>query len=86
MKCSLSVSVPKVRISEQTRGGEVQEVNSEGDYVVYWMVSARRTSWNFGLQRAVEWAETLNKPLLVFEALRSTYEWNSDRFHAFIIQ
>lgn len=86
MKCSLSVSVPKVRISEQTRGGEVQEVNSEGDYVVYWMVSARRTSWNFGLQRAVEWAEALNKPLLVFEALRSTYEWNSDRFHAFIIQ
>ena len=60
--------------------------NPEGDYVLYWMIAARRTKWNFGLQRAVDWARELNKPLIVLEALRATYQWNSDRIHAFIIQ
>jgi deoxyribodipyrimidine photo-lyase len=61
-------------------------VQAEGDFVLYWMISARRSQWNFGLQRAVEWALELNKPLVVLEALRAGYQWNSDRFHAFVIQ
>lgn len=62
------------------------DINPEGDYVLYWMIAARRTKWNFGLQRAVEWARLLKKPLVVLEALRATYQWNSDRIHAFVIQ
>lgn len=61
-------------------------VQAQGDYVLYWMINARRTKWNFGLQRAVEWASELGKPLVVFEPLRSSYRWNSDRLHAFVIQ
>ncbi len=38
------------------------------------------------MQRAVELAEECQKPLLVFEPLRSDYRWASDRFHQFIIQ
>jgi deoxyribodipyrimidine photo-lyase len=50
------------------------------------MIASRRTEWNFGLQRAIEWARELKKPLLVFEPLRCGYPWASDRFHAFVIQ
>lgn len=60
-------------------------LHPDGDYVLYWMIAHRRTEWNFALQRAVQWAEELNKPLLVLEALRCGYEWASDRLHRFII-
>jgi deoxyribodipyrimidine photo-lyase len=57
-----------------------------GDYVLYWMTAFRRPVWNFSLQRAVEWASQLQRPLLVFEALRCDYSWASDRLHAFVLQ
>ena len=60
-------------------------VRADGDYVLYWMIAARRAQWNFGLQRAVEHARALGKPLLVFEPLRSDHRWASARFHQFVI-
>jgi len=54
-------------------------------YVLYWMTSARRTRWNFALQRAVEWASRLRKPLLVLEVLKSDYRWASDRLHRLML-
>ena len=60
-------------------------IQKSGDYVLYWMVSNRRTTWNFALQRAIEWSITLQKPLLVFEALRVDYPWACDRFHRFVM-
>jgi len=54
--------------------------------VLYWMTMARRTQWNFALDRAVELAEQLQKPLVVFEALRCGYRWASDRLHRSIIE
>jgi deoxyribodipyrimidine photo-lyase len=63
-----------------------REINTSGDYVLYWMTAFRRTSYNFALQRGVEWANRLGKPLLVFDALRCNYRWASDRFHRFIVE
>ena len=60
-------------------------VNPRGEYVLYWMIANRRTTWNFSLEEAVSWAENLNKPLLVLEALRAGYPWASARLHKFII-
>ncbi len=60
-------------------------INAHGAYVVYWMIAARRTHWNFGLQRALEYTQELKKPLFVLEALRCGYQWVSDRHHQFII-
>lgn len=57
----------------------------DGQYVLYWMIAARRPFYNFALQRAVEYAIALNKPLVIFEALRSDYPWASERFHRFVI-
>ena len=55
-----------------------------GDYVLYWMIAARRTSWNFALDRAREHADALGKPIVVFEALRADYPWACERFHQFV--
>ncbi len=50
------------------------------------MIAARRPAWNFALDRAIAWAETLQRPLLIFEPLRVDYPWASDRFHSFVIE
>ncbi|MGQ9750092.1 deoxyribodipyrimidine photolyase [Desulfosoma sp.] len=60
--------------------------NPQGDFVLYWMTAYRRLSWNFALDRAVQWALELQKPLVILEALRADYPWASDRFHGFILQ
>ncbi len=54
-------------------------------YVLYWMTAARRPTHNFALERAVHWARTLDRPLVVFEALRAGYRWANDRHHRFIL-
>ena len=56
-----------------------------GTFILYWMIGARRTRWNFGLQRAVELSLDSGLPLLVLEPLRAGYRWASDRFHRFVI-
>jgi deoxyribodipyrimidine photo-lyase len=61
-------------------------ITSRGRYVLYWMIAARRTRWNFALERALVHARELGKPLLVLEALRSGHRWASDRHHAFVLQ
>jgi deoxyribodipyrimidine photo-lyase len=45
-------------------------VNPGGDFVLYRMAAFRRVRCNFALDRAVEWARELQKPLLVLETLR----------------
>jgi deoxyribodipyrimidine photo-lyase len=60
-------------------------MNQNGEFVLYWMIANRRSHWNFSLQRAVEWAVELRKPLVILEALRCGYRWASDRIHGFII-
>ncbi len=74
--------VPSLRIRVV---GE-REVSSDGEFVLYWMIAFRRARDNFSLQRAVEWARELKKPLVILEALRCDYRWASDRLHRFILQ
>jgi deoxyribodipyrimidine photo-lyase len=74
--------VPPLRIQQLNNA----DINNDGHYVVYWMTANRRLRYNFALQRAVEIASELKKPLLVFEALRCDYQWASDRLHRFVLQ
>lgn len=55
-------------------------------WVLYWMTSARRSTWNFALQRAVHWARKLGKPLLVLETLSSGHRWDTRRRHRFVVE
>ncbi len=74
--------VPELRIRA------IHDVHPQptGDYVLYWMIAFRRGESNYSLQRAIEWARELDKPLVIFEALRCGYRWASDRIHQFVIQ
>ena len=60
-------------------------VQTHGDYVLYWMIAARRAAWSFALDHALALAKQLERPLLVLEALRAGYAWASDRHHRFVI-
>jgi len=60
-------------------------IRIDGEFVLYWMIAFRRLSSNFSLQRAVELAVELRKPLVIFEPLRVGYQWASDRIHRFVI-
>jgi deoxyribodipyrimidine photo-lyase len=74
-------SVPGLRIQVRNPA----PVNPGGDFVLYWMIATRRTTWNFSLDEALGWAQTLRKPLVILEALRCGYRWASDRLHRFIL-
>lgn len=58
----------------------------DGAYVLYWMTMYRRAGWNHALERAARWAERLQRPLVVLEALRAGYPWASERLHTFVLQ
>jgi deoxyribodipyrimidine photo-lyase len=73
--------VPALRV----RAANDRPLRPGGAYVLYWMTAFRRAGWNFALERAVEHAGSLGKPLLVLEALRCDYRWASDRLHAFVL-
>ena len=74
-------SVPAVRV----RALNSLAIRGEGEFVLYWMTAFRRLRSNFALQRAVELARELRRPLVILEALRCDYPWASDRLHRFVI-
>lgn len=74
-------ATPEIRVTPSNDA----PVRPERDYVLYWMTSARRTRYNFGLQYALEQAAALRRPLIVLEALRVAYPWASARMHRFVL-
>jgi deoxyribodipyrimidine photo-lyase len=73
--------VPPIRI----RDANDAPVREGRAWVLYWMIASRRAGFNFGLQRAVEHARALGKPIVILEALRVGYPWASDRLHRFVL-
>lgn len=63
-----------------------QPVVEGGQFVLYWMLAQRRVVDNFGLERAIEWAKKLDRPLLILESLTLVYEYASPRQHIFLLQ
>ena len=49
--------------------------NENGDFVVYWMTSARRAQWNHALEHAVDLATEHGLPLVVIECLALQHRW-----------
>ncbi len=56
-----------------------------GSHVLYWMVAARRARSSFALERAVDLALELDRPLLVLEPLRVDHPFACARFHRFVL-
>jgi deoxyribodipyrimidine photo-lyase len=77
---------PSAAAATRVRAANDRPIRSERSYVLYWMIAARRAAWNFALDRAVDHARALHKPLVVLEALEVDYPWASDRLHCFVMQ
>ncbi len=60
-------------------------VHPDRDHVLYWMTAFRRVRDSFALDRAVDRARELDRPLFILEALRCDYRWASDRLHDFVL-
>ncbi|MEC8277722.1 MAG: deoxyribodipyrimidine photolyase, partial [Myxococcota bacterium] len=75
-------TVPELRVNPINE----RPIQSDGQYVIYWMVSHRRVRWNYSLQHAISIAQAHQKPLIILEALRVGYRWASLRTHQFIIE
>ncbi|MCA9551281.1 MAG: deoxyribodipyrimidine photolyase, partial [Myxococcales bacterium] len=76
------MAVPASRVRALNAAPE----RAKAEFVLYWMTAARRVEDSFALQRAVEHAERLGRPLVVFEPLRVGYRWASVRHHRFVLQ
>lgn len=61
-------------------------VRGDGAFVLYYMTSARRPRYNFALDRAVDLADELRKPLVILEPLEIGYRWANARHHRFIVE
>lgn len=75
-----SLRINSVNDAPVERGG------GRGQYVLYWMIAARRTAHSAALDHAIARAVELGRPLVVLEPLRAGYRWASDRLHAFVLQ
>ncbi len=60
-------------------------LHRDGEFVLYWMITARRTRANFALQYAVAEAARLGRPLVVLETLSCDAPYASDRLHRFVL-
>ncbi len=80
------MTVPSGVPDDRIRTINDRALQPDGAYVLYWMISARRLGWNFGLQRAVDYAVDLGKPLVILEALRCDYPGANDRLHRFVLE
>lgn len=74
-------NIPDIRIDRLND----QPIRADGRFVLYWMSSARRPAWNFGLDRAVELAVEHCRPLLVVETLACDAPWMNPRHGALVL-
>ncbi len=61
-------------------------VDARGEFVVYFMQIFRRVDDNAALAWAIERANELRVPCLVYEAIRPDYPHASDRIHGFVLE
>lgn len=75
-----------MHIDERVTRLNDKPVNSKARYVLYWMQMYKRAHANHALDFAIEQANELDLPLVVYEGLKYYYPWASDRLHAFILE
>ncbi|BDG05325.1 cryptochrome/DNA photolyase family protein [Anaeromyxobacter oryzae] len=72
--------------AERVRKLNAAPVRADRAFVLHWMTCTRRVGSNPALERAVDLARELKRPVLVLEALRAGYPFASDRLHAFVME
>src|SRR5688500_16311827 len=75
-----------MKINERVRQLNERRINARGRYVLYWMQMYKRVENNHALNWAIEKANELELPLVVYEGLKHYYPWANDRIHTFILE
>jgi deoxyribodipyrimidine photo-lyase len=75
-----------MQINERVRQLNDRRINTGGHYVLYWMQMYKRVDDNHALNWAIEKANELKLPLVVYEGLKHYYPWANDRIHTFILE
>ncbi|HUR94250.1 MAG TPA: deoxyribodipyrimidine photo-lyase [Gemmatimonadales bacterium] len=57
-----------------------------GELVLYWMQTTHRAHDNHALEFAIEQANALGLPVVVYHGLRPDYPWASDRLHTYVLE
>ena len=73
-------------IAERVQLLNEKPINESANYVLYWMQMYKRAHDNHALNFAIEKANELDLPLVVYEGLKYYYPWASDRLHTFILE
>ena len=81
----LLTSLP-IELAERVRPIGGKPLGSGGKFVLYWMRTAIRVDENQALSVAIELANQLKLPLLVYQGLSERYPYASDRHHTFVLQ
>ncbi|PKM85693.1 MAG: deoxyribodipyrimidine photolyase [Firmicutes bacterium HGW-Firmicutes-11] len=55
-------------------------------FVVYWMQSSQRTEWNHALEYAIDQANFLRKPLIVYFGITDDFPEANERHYAFLLE
>lgn len=73
-------------LAERVRALNDRSVVDSGECVLVWIHHAVRAHENPALDVAVQLANALRKPLLIYQGLGGEHRFNSDRHHAFILE
>ena len=76
----------KTNLEDRIRVVNDQDVFTDGEYVLYWMIATRRFNYNASLEYAAKLAEKYGKPLLVIEEISTSHKFANDRITSFVIQ
>lgn len=63
-----------------------KEILSNKSYVLYWMQASQRTHYNHALEYAIDAANKLNKPLLVYFGLTDNFPEANKRHYYFMLE
>ena len=74
------------RLVDRVRSCNKNPLNSDGKYILYWMIANRRFNHNAALEYAAEMAVQHNVPLLVLEEISTSHEFSNDRICTFMVQ
>jgi deoxyribodipyrimidine photo-lyase len=76
-----SYMIQKERISHLN-----SDMIQEGSYVIYWMQASVRAHYNHALEYAIQTANELNKPLLIYFGLTDNFPEANQRHYHFLLE
>ena len=62
------------------------DINPSGKFVLYWMQSSQRVSYNLALYEAINIANEIRKPLVVFFVINENFPYASRRHFLFMLE